>query len=102
MSDGLALAFSRWLLNPVWLGGPAVDQTCETDFHDSSVCEVDGKAVAANPHEGFVREHVLEGGRKPDTSDHEVPTNGSESLRVATSTFGNEEVSNPFELSGPE
>jgi hypothetical protein len=99
--DGLALSFSRRLLDPVWLGGPSVNQSCEANLHNSAVGEINRKAVATYPHEQLVREHVLERRRQPDTGDNKIPANRGETLWVACRALGDEVVSNPFELPRP-
>ena len=56
--NALALAILG-LLAVVRLGAKSVDQACETDLHNSSMSEVDGETVAADPHEQLVREDGL-------------------------------------------
>lgn len=99
--NGFTFSLGGRLLDPVWLGGPSIDQSCETDLHDGAVCKVDCEAVAADPHEDLVREDVLESGGKPDAGHHEIPSNGGVTLGEAGCAFRDEEVSNPFELPGP-
>jgi len=65
------------------------------------VGQVDGKTIAANPHEQLVGEEALQRRRKPDPSDHEIPPNGGEALRVAGGALRNDPVSEVLELDRP-
>ena len=63
--------------------------------------EVNCKAVAADPHEQLVREHVLQARRQPDSSDHKIPTDSCEAFGIARSALRNDPIANVLELNGP-
>jgi len=58
------------------LSRPAINEAHKHDAEHSSMSEVDGKTVSAEPHEELVGEDPLESGRQPDSSYAEVPSNG--------------------------
>jgi len=90
-----------WLFDVVWRGAESVDQPRKPDLQDGSVGEVDGEAVAADPHEQLVREHALQRRRQPDSGDYEIPADSGPTLGVACRTLGNNVVSNVLELDRP-
>ena len=98
--DGFAFAVGR-LLDVIRRGGPSVNEAREADLHNGTVGEVHSEAVAAYPHEQFVREHALQTGRQPDARYHQIPADGGEPLGVRSRALRDDPVADVLELHRP-
>jgi hypothetical protein len=83
------------------LTGPSVDEADEEDAHNGSVGEINRKAIAAEPHEHFVAEDVLQCRREPDADDGDVPAERGPAFGVAGRSGRENVVANICQLLGP-